>query len=130
MNFELLVEWINTEWHLLLLKCFSLLCNKTSVKNDTSRFVCHPLDCVFFQRPSLNLQQQQKSLNGLLVPVVHMSDSGPFLEDPCWISWSASRSYRVSGTLWGDTQRLVAPRQLWPRGFSVVPQDSGGFSRQ
>lgn len=62
MNFELLVEYINTEWHLLLHKCFSLLCNRSSVKNDTSKFVCHPLDCVSCQRPSLNLQNKMAEM--------------------------------------------------------------------
>lgn len=119
INFELLYKWINTEWNLMLCKCFSLLCNRTSEKNDTSKFVYHPLDCLLPK--AISKFTKQNGLNGLLVPVVHMDDFWiffgrsmlDFLE--CLEVWQ--------GHCWWDTQRLVVPRQLWPKGFSVLPQE-------
>lgn len=68
MNFELLYKWINTEWNLMLYKCFSLLCNRMARPN-----LSIALWTVSCQRSSLNLQNKM-ALNGLLVPIVHMDD--------------------------------------------------------
>lgn len=116
--------------HLLLHKCFSLLFTKTSVKNDTSEFIYHPLDCVSCQRPSLNLPKKKRLKWSFSTNCSYQWFLDLFWKFHVGFPGVASRSDRVPGTLWGDTQRLVAPRQLRPRGFSVVPRGSGGFSRQ